>query len=117
MALPTILNMSTPASNLAELGFTPKRYFAWDGTPIGVGSDCAPISMEPDLSGLMVPDYLEDSRVTWGQELAVALLAGARSYNRRQGPLATILWGLAGYMAPLPTAAAMTYQSLSGVRR
>jgi len=51
-ALPTYLNFPEDTSNLAAFPQQePTLYRAWDGTPVGYGSGCDPISAMPQLSG------------------------------------------------------------------
>ena len=75
-ALPDYIpQLNDPASNLAAFGavavappLNPNRreYYAYDGTFIGYGNNCDPISMEPELSGMLVPDFLSENRLTGG---------------------------------------------------
>ena len=87
-------------------------YRAWDGSPIGYSSDCDPLTAEPELSGLLAPAFLEDSRLTMGEQWAMPVIAAATFYNRGAGPLQTALWVLAAFLAPLPVAGVMGLQAL-----
>lgn len=89
-------------------------YRAWDGEPIGYSSDCDPLTAEPQLSGLLVPAFLEDSRMTWGEQWAMPLIAGAIGYQRDGTPLAAALWALAGFLLPLPTAGVVVAREVYG---
>lgn len=125
MALPDFLDLEDPTRNLALLDAaaqdapaaaaaaptpplrqTPQRtlYRAWDGEPIGYSSDCDPLTAEPELSGVIVPDFLEDSRLEGGQQWALPLVAGVGSLAAGASPLTIGLWTLGAYMAPLPAA-------------
>jgi hypothetical protein len=114
MALPDYLQLTDPTQNLAGFGLTPaiapllnpnpRRYYAWDGTPIGTGNDCAPITREPELSGLVVPEFLEQNRIRWGQDFALPLAVGTAMFSATGRVLPTAGWSLVAYMAPYPFA-------------
>ncbi len=99
---------------VAPLVPTPGRvlYRAWDGEPIGYSNDCDPLTAEPYLSGLLVPDILEENRWTMGEQWAMPAIAAATFYGRGAGPLQTTLWALAAFLAPFPVAAVMGLQAL-----
>lgn len=82
-------------------------YRAWDGTPIGYSSDCDPLTAEPQLSGVLVPDVLEENRITWAEQWAAPLLAASLVYASDNTPLTTVLWALGAYIAPYPVAIAL----------
>lgn len=117
-ALPDYLNINDPASNLAGFGATPgytpaiapllnpdrPPYYAYDGTYIGSGNTCDPISDEPYLSGLLVPDILEENRLEWGQEYALPVLVGAAEFAKSGRALPAALWALGAFMAPMVVA-------------
>lgn len=124
MALPDFLDLNDPTRNLAALDAaaqdapaavapplypTPRRtlYRAWDGEPIGYSNDCDPLTAEPELSGVIVPDILEDNRLEGGQDWALPLVAGVGSWSAGASPLMSTLWALGAYMAPLPAAVLM----------
>jgi len=125
-ALPDhIPQLWNPSSNIAGLSsglaaavappLNPNRraYYAYDGTPIGYGNDCDPISMEPELSGMMVPDFLEENRLETMQEWALPALVGTMTLAATGRALPTALWALGAYMAPLPVAAFMGWSIVS----
>jgi len=57
---------------------------------------------------------LEDYRLLWGEDLAALLAMGAHGYMRSGGNVwHALLWGLAGYMAPLPTTGVAVLQTLT----
>jgi hypothetical protein len=105
-------------SNLAATPVPPQGafFYAYDGTPLGHGASCDPISMEPMLSGLgdlprmVVPDVLADNRIMAGQEWALPLLAAVTAYHQGASPIQVALWSVAAYAAPLLAAGALAYQ-------
>lgn len=146
MALPDFIDISDPTRNLAgfaqldalaqdaptavtaaqktvatpppPLAPTAPRtlYRAWDGEPVAYSSDCDPLTAEPELSGVLVPDFLEDNRIEMGQSWALPLLLGVAAWKQGGGPLLGALGVLAAYMAPLPTAAVIAGMALYGNR-
>lgn len=123
--LPDFPILNDPTRNLAGARFdTPRAipnpgrtlYRAWDGTPIGYSTDCDPLTDEPMLSGLLVPSFLEEKRVTWGQEWALPVLVAASSYVRGGSALKTALLGLGAYYAPLPVAGVLAAAAVARVR-
>ena len=118
----------TPAVVQAPLAPTAPRnlYRAWDGTPIGYSSDCDPLTDEPQLSGVIVPDFLEDNRIEGGQEWVLPLILGfaawkTGAYESGAGTAIGLAGVLAAYMAPLPVAGlliagAMLARNQGGVR-
>jgi hypothetical protein len=103
------LPIPTPKANL---------YRAWDGTPIGYGNTCDPITDEPFLSGLdgsyiraLVPDVLSENRIEWGDDMAVPLIVGVAKYFQTRSPLQAALWAVGGYVAPYPVAALVSFQA------
>jgi hypothetical protein len=89
MSLPTIYDLSTPTSNLAAL--------------MGLGES-------------IVPAILSENRIMTGADLVPALFAGAHGYRRSHSFLQTILWGIAGYMAPFPVVAVAAFENATGNR-
>jgi hypothetical protein len=89
MALPTIYDLSTPYGNLASL---------------------------MDLDASIVPAVLSDNRFLMGADLVPMLFAGAHGYRRSHSFLQTLLWGLAGYMAPFPVVAVAAFEGATGNR-
>lgn len=87
MALPTIYDLSTPTSNLAE-------FMGLDET--------------------FMPSILADNRLMFGADIVPALFAGAHGYKRSHNLWQTLLWGLAGYMAPFPVVAVAAFESATG---
>lgn len=106
-ALPTLYDLDEPTTNLAWLDAQPEptQYQAWDGTSIGEGNTCAPMRYNEGMMGVM-PDFIENRRITFGSDIALPVLLGALSYFSKRAPGRAALWGLAAYMAPLPAAGA-----------
>lgn len=69
-----------------------------------------------NLAGLL-PDVLEQNRFLTGVEYIPYLVAAAHGYRRSGGNiLTTVLWGLAGYMAPLPVVGFAIYEETTRPR-
>lgn len=69
-----------------------------------------------NLAGVL-PDVLENNRFLMGAELVPVLVTAAHGYRKSGGGiLATLLWGLAGYMAPLPVTGIAVYEAATGDR-
>lgn len=141
MSLPEYMpELVTNASNLAGLAaaiappLNPnrRRYVAADGTQIGYGNNCDPLSMEmglsayapdPEFAGLVVPDILSENRMETMQEWALPALVGTMEFARTGRAFPTALWALGAYMAPLPVAAFLGWMMVrampttSGARR
>lgn len=83
--LPTLYDLSTPASNLA--------------------------AFEESLSALSFD--LDPYRITWGQGIIPAALGVAFGYEQK-GALGAVLGAVAGYMAPLPLALFILAKAASG---
>ncbi len=90
-ALPTTYDLTDPASNLAAL-------------------------LEEANSFGLLPSVLEDNRFLMGAEYVPALFAGAYGYRRSGDFFKTLLWALAGYMAPLPVAGVIAFEAGTGRR-
>ncbi len=127
-ALPTLYPFGEPDTNLAAaVPFdtpqaiptpAPTNYFAYDGTPMGHGNTCDPISDEMALSGvdmegydLMVPDILADNRITWLEDFAMPLLMGVGKWVQSRNIGASLAWAVGSYMAPYPVAAYVAYRA------
>lgn len=95
-ALPTMYDYTDPYTNLA----------AYDsGGCVG-----------DSLAGI-VPDILAENRFLWGADLIPTYLAAYHGYRRSGGGLmSTLLWGLAGYIAPLPAVGLAVYEQTQGQR-
>ena len=94
--LPTVYDLSTPGSNLAL--YDEDEY------------------SEGPLSGVL-PDYLEQNRFLWGVDLIPLAFGAMYGYRRGRGSLIqAALWGLAGYMAPLPVVSVALYEQNTGSR-
>lgn len=100
-ALPNYIDITDPVSNLAA-------YDDFSASQAALFDDGA-------LDGnILRMGPLEEYRLMWGEDLAVLLAAGAHGYMRSQGNVwYALLWGLAGYMAPLPTAGVAVLQTLT----
>jgi hypothetical protein len=127
-SMPDFLHMDDPTRNLAGLSATPnwpvgQSYYAIDGTPIGRGVACDPITDEPDLSGfdayerLAVPAVLSDNRIDWGEDFAVPLMIGSIRFVQSGSALNAALWALAGYMVPYGVAAVVAFRSYQAYQR
>lgn len=87
-ALPSILDITDPTSNLAAY----EEYLG--GAVIG-----------------LVPSVLADNRFTWGADAVPALVAGSYGYRSSGSFLKAALYALAGYMAPLPAVGLLAIMS------
>jgi hypothetical protein len=97
MALPTILDITDPASNLAALD--------------------AELAALSGLDASFMPAILSENRFLYGADIVPAMFLAAYGFRRSRGSIAaTLLWGLAGYMAPLPVASVVAYETVSGQR-
>jgi len=133
MALPDFIDINDPARNLAaldavavsapQLNPNQRQYVAYDGTPIGSGNDCDPLTAEPTLSGLddllgfLVPDILEENRLAYWEQYALPLLLGSTLYATGRPPLTVAGWTLAAYMAPFAVGAGWALLTLVGGAR
>jgi hypothetical protein len=91
-ALPTVYDYTDPSSNLA-------------------------LYDESALSGAYLPDFLSENRFLWGADLIPTYLAAYHGYRRSGGGIvSTLLWGLAGYIAPLPAVGLAVYEQTQGQR-
>jgi hypothetical protein len=100
-----------------------KLYRAHDGTPIGYGNTCDPITDEMQLSGLdgfdgmdgygedLIPSALKDNRVTWLEDFALPLLLGVGKYMQTRSVPVALGWAAGAYMAPYPLAAFVAYRA------
>lgn len=121
MALPTLYpQLNDPARNLAAAFDvarpipTPLRrhYMAADGTSIGYGNDCDPITDETSLSGLeaiydmteYVPEVLQEKRIPWMEAFSMPLTIAALGYGMGARPAMTAALSAASYFAPYPLA-------------
>lgn len=101
-ALPDYIDITDPVSNLAAYDdFSSSNQVvlfddgALDGNVLRMGP-------------------LEDYRITWGEDLAALVAMGAHGYLRSKGNVwHALMWALAGYMAPLPTAGVAVLQTLT----
>ena len=124
MALPSFYDLDDPSSNLAAAFDVPKaiptpaakRYLVGDGTTIGYGGTCDPITDGPMLSGLdlydvtdYVPEVLQDNRVTWMEAFSMPLAVAALGYAAHARPLTIAALSAASYMAPYPAALATAF--------
>ncbi|MFB3094405.1 MAG: hypothetical protein ACE10O_00930 [Candidatus Acidiferrales bacterium] len=121
MALPTLYpQLNAPARNLAAAFDVPtaiptplrRQYMAADGTPIGYGNTCDPITAEMGLSELeawyditeYVPEAIQEKRVTWMESFSMPLVVAAVGYGMGARPAVTAALSAASYMAPYPVA-------------
>lgn len=129
MALPSLYQFTDPASNLAAFDVpqavpTPqrRRYVAIDGTTVGYGGTCDPITAETALSGLSgadlqawydmteyVPEALQEKRITWMEAFSMPLTVAALGYSMNARPLAVAALSAASYMAPYWVALGVAY--------
>lgn len=128
MALPTLYpQLNDPARNLAAAFDvarpipTPMRrqYLAADGTSIGYGNDCDPITAEMALSGMdleawydvteYVPEAIQEKRITWMEAFSMPLTVAALGYGMNARPLAVAALSAASYMAPYWVALGLAY--------
>lgn len=129
MALPTLYpQLNEPAINLAAFDVpraipTPRRrqYLAADGTSIGYGGTCDPITSEMALSGLSdldlydmteyIPEAIQEKRVTWMEAFSMPLTVAALGYGMGARPLVTAALSAASYMAPYPVALFVAFKA------
>jgi hypothetical protein len=129
-SLPDYLHLDNPTSNVAGLGAAPlptwpvgQTYRAIDGTVIGRGIACDPITDEPYLSGLddygraIVPDILSENRIGWGEDFALPLMIGSIKFLQSGSGLNAAAWALGGYMFPYGVAAWVAYNSYQAYQR
>jgi hypothetical protein len=122
--LTTFLTASDNPQGVAFSGFdvpqaiptpTAPLYRAYDGTPIGYGSTCDPISDEMQLSGYgedLIPGVLKDNRITFLEDLAMPLLMGVGKYMQSGSIPQALGWSLGSYMAPYPVAVFLAYKAV-----
>lgn len=129
MALPSFYDLDDPSSNLAAAFDVPRavptptaqRYYVGDGTTIGYGGTCQPITAENELSGLgeldlyditeYVPEVLQEARITWMGAFSMPLTVAALAYAMNRRPLTIVALSAASYMAPYPAALAVAFMA------
>ena len=128
MALPTLYpQLNDPARNLAAAFDVPRpiptplrrQYLAADGTSIGYGGTCDPITDEPSLSELeaiydmteYVPEALQEKRITWMEAFSMPLTIVALGYGMGARPAMTAALSAASYFAPYPVAAFVAWRA------
>lgn len=113
-ALPSVYDLSTPESNLSG---PVSDYVAWDGSPLSGLESPSMFDGAPSMFDGVMPDFIEQNRVTWGEDLIGPVLGALHGYRRSGGSIIqAALWAVLGYVAPLPAVGASLYESSTGKR-